>query len=436
MMLDATRPRSRLLSRLHSARAETDALFALIKPEFLFERPISERHRLAFYIGHLEAFDWNLLSAALGMTSENPALDTLFAFGIDPVDGQLPNDQPADWPPLQEFFRYRAQARSRLDDALHREGSGIDESAQIDQLLGVAIEHRQMHAETLSYLLHRMPFDCKRGAAAGPQPARHVVVPESVGIPAGEATLGASSLSGQFGWDNEFEAHAVEVPAFDIDKYKVTNQQYLAFLNDDGYLRREFWNDADWTWNQANAIRHPAFWLQQDGQWHWRSMFSAIPLRPDWPVYVSHAEASAYARWAGRRLPTEAQWQRAAFGSNDDAPFSLPFKGRASESALGEPPPRFDPFAVDAAELLPPGPFPVVGMRGNGWEWTSSPFAPFAGFRRFDFYPGYSEPFFDGRHFVLKGGSVRTAASMLRASFRNWFQPHYPYVYAGFRCVD
>ena len=75
-------------------------------------------------------------------------------------------------------------------------------------------------------------------------------------------------------------------------------------------------------------------------------------------------------------------------------------------------------------------------MHGNGWEWTSTVFAPFAGFRRFDFYPGYSEPFFDGKHFVLKGGSVRTAAAMLRSSFRNWFQPHYPYVYAGFRCVE
>jgi iron(II)-dependent oxidoreductase len=110
-------------------------------------------------------------------------------------------------------------------------------------------------------------------------------------------------------------------------------------------------------------------------------------------------------------------------------------KGRTSEHALDEPPLHFDPLAVDAAELISSGPFPVVGMHGNGWEWTSTVFAPFAGFRRFDFYPGYSEPFFDGKHFVLKGGSVRTAATMLRPSFRNWFQPHYPYVYAGFRCV-
>lgn len=426
-MLDTTNRRSRLLSGLHGARAETDALFDLVKPEFLFERPISERHRLAFYIGHLEAFDWNLLSAPLGLGSEQPALDTLFAFGIDPVDGQLPSDQPTDWPPLQQFFDYRERTRARLDAALHRDGSGSDEAARFDQLLHVAIEHRQMHAETLSYLLHQLPFDHKRTLGTRARPAHRTVRPETVHIPAGTTALGASSASGEFGWDNEFEAHAVDVPAFDIDKHKVTNQQYLAFLDDGGYARRELWSDADWDWRHSNGIRHPAFWLQQDGRWHWRSMFDAIPLPPDWPVYVSHAEASAYARWVGRALPSEAQWQRAAFGTA-----ARP----ATADDSSEPPLRFDPFAVDATELIPPGPFPVIGMRGNGWEWTSTVFAPFAGFHRFDFYPGYSEPFFDGRHFVLKGGSVRTAPAMLRPSFRNWFQPHYPYVYAGFRCVD
>ena len=425
-MLNPTSVRSQLLSRLHNARAETDALFLTVKPEFLFERPIAERHRLAFYIGHLEAFDWNLLSLPLGLSSEHQALDTLFAFGIDPVDGQLPGDQPSDWPPLQEFFRYREQARAKLDAVLHLNDFHSAENPRIDQLLNVAIEHRLMHAETLSYLMHQMPFDQKCGSSAPSRPAPHTLVPDTVSIPAGTTMLGASSSSGEFGWDNEFEAHAVHVPAFTIDKYKVTNRQYLAFLDDGGYARRELWTDADWNWRDSNAIQHPAFWLQRNGQWHWRSMFDAIPLPLDWPVYVSCAEAGAYARWAGRKLPSEAQWQRAAFGAD---------RGTVIDD-LAETPLHFDPLAVDSVELVRTGPFPVAGMRGNGWEWTSTVFAPFAGFHRFDFYPGYSEPFFDGKHFVLKGGSVRTAPSMLRPSFRNWFQPHYPYVYAGFRCVD
>jgi len=258
-MLNTTSRRSDLLARLHSARAHTDELFGIVKPEFLFERPIAERHRLAFYIGHLDAFDWNLLSVPLGLSSEQEALDTLFAFGIDPVDGQLPSDQPSDWPPLHEFLRYRQQARTRLDAALHRDSLDGDETSRIDVLLNVAIEHRQMHAETLSYLMHRMPFDQKHTARRHSSPTQRNVEPEIVTIAGSVTTLGADGASAEFGWDNEFEAHDVDVPTFGIDKYKVTNRQYLAFVDDGGYARRDLWNDADWHWKEANSISHPAF---------------------------------------------------------------------------------------------------------------------------------------------------------------------------------
>jgi formylglycine-generating enzyme required for sulfatase activity len=137
-------------------------------------------------------------------------------------------------------------------------------------------------------------------------------------------------------------------------------------------------------------------------------------------VYVSHAEASAYARWAGKRLPTEAEWQRAAHGARPAGFLN---------------PERWDPSPVNAYPASRSD-FGVEGMYGNGWEWTSTLFAPFPGFEPFPFYRGYSADFFDGKHYVLKGGSPRTAECMLRPSFRNWFQPHYQYVYAAFRCAD
>jgi len=151
---------------------------------------------------------------------------------------------------------------------------------------------------------------------------------------------------------------------------------------------------------------------------------------------VSHAEASAYARWAGKLLPSEQQWQRAAYGT-----------ARRGESyhSWGEdaPAPRFGNFDLNSWDPTPVNAHPagrsafgVEGMLGNGWEWTSTEFAPFPGFKPFSFYPGYSANFFDGKHFVMKGGSARTAACMLRPTFRNWFQAHYQYVYAGFRCVN
>jgi formylglycine-generating enzyme required for sulfatase activity len=149
-------------------------------------------------------------------------------------------------------------------------------------------------------------------------------------------------------------------------------------------------------------------------------MFEEIPLPLDRPAYVSRAEASAYCRWAGKALPTEAQWQRAAEGAR--------WTGQSQTVA-------WEPSPVSGCPSSP-SVFGVEGLFGNGWEWTATPFRPFEGFRPFPFYPGYSADFFDGKHYVLKGGSVRTAPCMLRPSFRNWFQAHYQYAYAGFRCVN
>src|SRR5262249_53484990 len=119
-----------------------------------------------------------------------------------------------------------------------------------------------------------------------------------------------------FGWDNEYERHEIEVPAFVIDRYKVTNREYMEFLTAGGYDNSAFWSAADWQWKESQRISHPAFWLQRDDEWLWKGMFEEIPLPSDWPVYVSHAEASAYARWAGESLPSEPQWQRAAYGAS------------------------------------------------------------------------------------------------------------------------
>jgi formylglycine-generating enzyme required for sulfatase activity len=165
-------------------------------------------------------------------------------------------------------------------------------------------------------------------------------------------------------------------------------------------------------------------------------MFDEIPLPLDWPVYVSQAEASAYARWAGKSLPTEAQWHRAAYGTKTNTERPFPWGTGSPTSVKG----NFDFNSWDPTSVgeFPEGQsaFGVADLLGNGWEWTSSRFEAFSGFQRFSFYPGYSADFFDGKHYVMKGGSARTAACMLRRSFRNWFQPHYQYVYAGFRCVS
>jgi iron(II)-dependent oxidoreductase len=435
-----------LMERISDARSRSDALFNLLRDGSAFyERPIPERHRIIFYVGHLEAFDWNLLnglaagSKSTDPESDRPEFDRLFAFGIDPVGGGLPTDQPSDWPSLEAVRDYvkhlRAALDKNLDNLVLEPNSHTRDGFPLPTLLNVAIEHRLMHVETLAYMFHQLPLDMKVRPPNLLSLAGAPVVHRPVVVPAGRVTLGLSRSAEEFGWDNEYEGHTVDVPSFEIDRYKVTNRQYLEFMAAGGYETRAFWTDDDWNWKAANGISHPLFWKKEGTQWLCRTMFDEVPLPLDWPVYVSHAEASAYARWARKSLPTEAQWQRAAYGTINGDTRRYPWGAKAPDANLGNFDfHRWDPVPVNA---FPEGQsaFGVHNLVGNGWEWTSTVFGPFAGFEPFPFYRGYSADFFDGKHFVMKGGSARTAACMLRSTFRNWFQPHYQYVYAGFRCV-
>jgi len=431
-----------LLLRMSDARRRSDALFQVVRADSLYERPIPERHRIIFYIGHLEAFDWNLLhESVLELKSFHPEFDRLFSFGIDPVDGGLPQDQPSDWPSIQAIHEYVSKIRESLDDrladALHESPGPTRDGFPLTTLVNVAIEHRLMHVETLAYMLHQLSLDHKiKPQVDSPATLAPPEAPRAIEIPAGIATLGLPRDDETFGWDNEYEAHTTEVPAFAIDQYKVTNLQYLDFITAGGYETRSLWSDDDWAWKNAHGISRPVFWKQAADHWLYRTMFEEIPLPMDWPVYVSHAEAAAYARWAGKSLPTEEQWHRAAFGTPNGMERLYPWGSQLPDASLGNFDfNRWNPAPVNA---FPRGrsAFGVDGILGNGWEWTSTVFAPFPGFEPFPFYRGYSADFFDGKHFVVKGASARTAACMLRPTFRNWFQPHYQYVYAGFRCAS
>ena len=367
-------------SALLAARIESDRLFEVISEEALYERPVSERHRLIFYLGHLDAFDWNLLARRqLSARAFHPAFDALFERGIDPEPGLLPSDTAADWPGRAEIVAYNWKTREWIDGHLKE----MDPA-----LLQMAIEHRLMHAETLAYLLHNLPYSSKRGAP--PQgDLRRAPDNPLVALGAGIAMLGTPDAA--FGWDNERLAHEAVVPEFAISKYKISNGDYLRFVQEGG--------------------APSAFWIRDGVAWMWRGMFGLVPLPLAWPVWVTWQQADAYARWRGMALPSEAQWHRAA---------------GVARGIRG-----WDPVAVDSDTGQG-----VRQMTGNGWEWTSDVFAPFAGFKAHPFYSGYSADFFDGKHYVLKGASPCTAEPLTRPGFRNWFRPEYPYVFAGFRLVS
>jgi gamma-glutamyl hercynylcysteine S-oxide synthase len=436
----AVRIRHNLHNRLAEARSRTDEVFAMVREEAMYDRPIAERHRIIFYLGHVEAFDWNLLAdRAFGLRSFHPSFDKLFAFGIDPVGGGLPNDKPADWPTREEILGYDRRLREELDREIARTLAQPSEGHPLlMQMLEVAIEHRLMHAETLSYMLHHLPADKKIATAHEPKWKTPRAKSHLVEIVGGRATLGLQRVHGEeFGWDNEMDSHEVFVPEFAIDNYNVTNLDFLLFMQAGGYSNPSLWSEEAWAWKKSERVEHPTFWRRAGSLWMYRTMFGDIQLPLDWPVYVSHAEAVAYAKWLGRKLPSEEQFHRAAYGTSDDnVERSYPWGEERPDERYG----NFDFAHWDPSPVgsYPRGAsaFGVHDIVGNGWEWTRTKFAPFPGFTPMPFYPGYSANFFDGKHYVMKGGSPRTAACMLRRSFRNWFQPHYPYVYATFRCVE
>jgi formylglycine-generating enzyme required for sulfatase activity len=402
--------RAELAKELDESRRRTEELFATLRPEYLYERPIAERHRIIFYVGHLEAFDYiQICREGLGRKSTEPSLDSLFQAGIDPDSDHLPSDTPRDWPSPEQVAKYAAQARAAVDAALE---------AAPEEAVWMALEHRLMHLETLAYMWHNFSYEKKVGpselSANGRSPS-DTRLNEWCEIPAGDAVLG-KPRDGLFGWDNEYDEHTVFVPAFRVQRYKVTNGEYLAFV-------------------RAGA-RLPHFWSERSGKLHYRGMFGEIPLPLNWPVYVTLREAEAYAKWLGKRLPTEAEYHRAAFATPDKTTRPFPWGEASPNHTNGNFDfKRWDPEPVHAAPDSESA-FGVEQLVGNGWEWTQTVFSPFDGFKPSPSYLGYSANFFDGQHYVLKGASPRTAGRLLRRSFRNWFRPEYSYVYAGFRCVD
>lgn len=403
-------PQLRLQREYEQACRQSDELFGAISPQALLARPIPERHRLIFYLGHLEAFDFNLLGRAVGEDAAadqaaDAALHRLFAFGIDPPPGELPRDSASEWPSTEAARQYARRTRAAARRLWHAAG---------EEARAMALEHRLMHLETLAYLLHALPLSQRSLTPdSGPDPAAKSPSPEWIEIPAGPARLGRDAAEG-FGWDNERPARSVQVEAFAIAKFQVSNGDFLDFVAAGG-PPPPFWRPA----GVAAPGRGAAV------AWRLLAMAGDRPLPLAWPVFVTHDQAAAYARWRGLRLPTEAEWQRAAFASGGEAASGASRTGNFDFA-------RWDPVPVTAhAEQATA--FGARQMLGNGWEWTATPFAPWDGFAPHPQYPGYSQNFFDGEHFVLKGGSPRTAARLLRPSFRNWFRREYPHVFAGFR---
>jgi iron(II)-dependent oxidoreductase len=309
-----------------------------------------------------------------------------------------------------------------------------DEQATYFHLL--VLYHEDMHAEACVYTQQTLNYPAPPTVrpAVGSDPALPPPAPwlGDVEIPGGVVELGARR-DAPFVFDNEKWAHPVEVAAFRMARAPVTNREFAAFVHDGGYRRRELWSPEGWAWREQTAAEHPVYWVDQGSGWWRRKYGSLVPLDDHLPVlHVNWYEADAYCRWAGRRLPSEAEWERAASGE--------PGHSRKRRYPWGDEPPtperanldlrHAEPVAVNACAAGDSA-FGCRQMLGNVWEWTVDDFLPYPGFSP-DSYKEYSAPWF-GTHKVLRGGAFATRARLITNVYRNFYTPDRRDVLAGFR---
>jgi len=416
---------------LLDARQRTLELIADLADAQLLGPPLAITNPLLWEIGHVAWFheQW-----VLRHTGGRPPLradaDALYNSSAVPHDSRWDLHLPA----RAETLRYLEQVQQQILDRLDREP--LDDTLRYFVQLGIF--HEDMHTEAFTYTRQTLGYPRPTFAAAvTPAPAAVTCAPAACGpwpgdvtIAGGEFPLGATPAE-PFVFDNEKWAHPVAVPPFAIARAPVTQAEFVAFVDDGGYLRADLWSAAGWEWRTRTGAGQPVYWQRAAAGWHRRDFDQWRPLEPDRPVlHVNWYEADAYCRWAGRRLPTEAEWEAAACGL-----------GRPKERfpwGAAEPTPaqaNLDGIAlgcVDAADC--PAGDSSTGCRqliGNVWEWTASPFLPYPGFT-VDPYRDYSQPWF-GNHMVLRGGCWATRGRLLRSTWRNFYTPDRRDVWAGFR---
>ncbi len=338
-----------------------------------------------------------------------------------------------DLPDRAGTFGYLADVLARQEDRL---GGTVDEEARY--FYELALRHEDMHVEALTYSRQTLSYAPPTGLGDGGRPLAGALLGDAA-VPGGTWRLGSSAADG-FVFDNEKWAHAMPIAPFRIARAPVTNGEFAAFVEAGGYGTREFWSDAGWAWRQGRNADRPVYWQPKcDGVWSVRRYRAVEELASHQPVvFVTWFEAEAWCRWAGRRLPNEAEWEAAAIG--EPAAGGTRLADMRRRWPWGEVPPTsahanldyaFDGPIDVAACARGDSAFGCRQMVGNVWEWTASDFLPFAGFAA-DPYKDYSEPWFGTRK-VLRGGCWATSARIARPAYRNFFTPDRNDVVAGFR---
>lgn len=412
-----------LMDWLQDARARTLELVAGLSSEQLIGPKIDTVNPLRWEIGHVAYFHelWthrHLDDQCSYLANADALYDSINIAHNDRWDLPLCS--------LADTLEYMQQV---LDSELIRLQQ-TEISAQAHYLMRYAVFHEDMHTEAFTYSRQTLRYPRPAFAiAAEPVSSQAGALDADVAIPGATYTLGADPDSG-FCFDNEKWGHAVEIAPFHIARAAVTNQQFADFVAAEGYSRQEYWDDAGWQWLQERQLSAPVYWRKTaENGWEVRVFDSWQALRPHAAVInVSWYEAMAWCKWAGRRLPTEAEWEYAASGSDKHTyPWGETFPTTEHANLDGSAMATVDVAAFPKGDSV----FGCRQMLGNVWEWTADTFNPYPDFKA-DMYQDYSQPLF-GQTRVLRGGSWATRGRMLRNTWRNYYGPDRNDVYAGFR---
>ncbi|ENU63662.1 5-histidylcysteine sulfoxide synthase [Acinetobacter lwoffii] len=411
-----------------------EQLFECLKHEdAFFIKPITLRHPLIFYFAHTATFFVNkLLLSKLISERVNPHFESIFAIGVDEMSWDDLDEVHYDWPSVQEVRDYRHQVRALILNILEHAPLTLPLNWQNPWwTIIMGIEHERIHLETSSVLIRQHALEHVRqhpqwraNIITGMAPDNHLLE-----VPDGKVLLQKYFNDPFYGWDNEYGRHEAEVAAFAASKYLVSNQEFLAFVEADGYQTEHYWSEEGLGWLQFSQAAHPCFWRKTELGWSLRLMLEEVPMPWDWPVEVNYHEAKAFCQWKSQllgktiRLPTEDEWYRLYAVSDLDSDLPSPEQANI-ELKYGTSSCPVDHFKQ--------GDF--YDIQGNVWQWTETPIYPFQGFQVHPLYDDFSTPTFDGRHNLMKGGSWISAGNEALYSSRYAFRRHF-FQHAGFRYV-
>jgi iron(II)-dependent oxidoreductase len=434
--ISSPRPTDRhtIVQHLEEARSRTFLLLEPLSDEELRTQHDPLMSPILWDLGHIAHFEELWLTHNLDGPIEFVEMPGLF----NPFEHPRSERGTLPLPDLAHCRKVMADIRQRVVDRLYQ--TDLDSSSPLlrdGYVYRMVLQHEYQHNETILQTLQ-----LKRGASYRPS-RRWEIPPARAGggtsdsmtfFPGGSVEIGTDDRSAAY--DNERSRHPVRLEPFWIDVSPVTNGEFERFIEAGGYRNREYWSEAGWAWLQESGAQAPKYWTWLDGTWITRSMDRTGPVAADHPVcHVCYHEAEAYARFVGKRLPTEFEWEAAASWD--------PNTGTKRPYPWGDEPPTPDLANLDQLSFgtAPLGAYPLnfssigcYGMLGDVWEWTSSDFQPYPGFESFP-YQEYSEVFFGSDYRVLRGGSWATRPGAVRNTFRNWDFPIRRQIFSGFRCA-